>query len=52
MNTQAPELQPPEPNVPKQAYECPAIIYRAPLETTAGSCLTKSDLSCTAPQNS
>ncbi|GEM_PF-6248315 len=53
MNNQAPKkLQPSEPNVPKQAYERPAIIYRAPLETTAGFCTTKSDPSCLSPQTS
>jgi len=53
MNNQAPkQLQPSEPNVPKQAYECPAIIHRAPLETTAGFCTTKSDPSCLSPQTS
>ena len=32
------EAAQPEPAAPKQPYEKPAIIFRAPLEATAGVC--------------
>ncbi len=52
MNDQAPkELQPSESDMPKQAYECPAIIYRAPLETTAGECSTRPPGKTGTPQD-
>lgn len=40
---------------PKQPYEKPAIIYRAPLEATAGQCTPqppgKTGLGCTTLQS-
>ncbi|MCI0477325.1 MAG: hypothetical protein L0Y55_13845 [Anaerolineales bacterium] len=33
------QAQQPEPGVTRQTYAKPAIIYRAPLETTAAACV-------------
>lgn len=50
------EAPQPKANAPKRPYVKPAIIWRAPLEATAGLCSTKATIDppnpCTTPLTS
>jgi hypothetical protein len=53
--TDAVRVEPPAPEAPtKKSYDPPAIVFRAPLEATAGACSTfpgKAAFECSTPNS-